>query len=423
MRPSPILAVSVLALLTPRPLPTAEPEARCFTINFSADAGQLTPRIGFLGGLRDSLQDETILPLHPTLWRIGHQFRGRIAGGLPAAIDRVEKLGAKYKLVMSDLIPSNHEDWSRYEKDVKNLVGQTGPRAPGIIWEPVNEPDISHKPIRKYYDLYAHAFKALREADPKLEICGPGFAFPGFDKYREFLDFCRENRLECNYLAWHYTGWDPDAPEQQKWNLGKMPEFIRSHPAQKIREIHCDEWGAGPDKPSRQSPGRLHPGRAVAWFHYLENVYKVDRACRANWGNEDDTLGGIVNAGGEPHPVYHVYRLYADLRQINKVPCEGNDRWMACLAGKGPDRKEILLGSIAKESRPVTLVLKGEGLTQAKLEIRRFAAADPVSIMPESAIPLMAEKEYRRSAEGGTLRITIDAIEENQAYHLRFRMK
>lgn len=84
----------------------AVPPPRTFTVDFSRDAGTTLPRTGFLGGLRDGIPDAVVEPLHPALWRIGHQFRGRIAGGLTAAVDRVERLGARYKLVMSDLIRS-----------------------------------------------------------------------------------------------------------------------------------------------------------------------------------------------------------------------------------------------------------------------------------------------------------------------------
>jgi len=390
------------------------PPPRTFVVDFSKEAGKTLPRTGFLGGLRDGIPDSTVEPLHPALWRIGHQFRGRIAGGLPAAVDRVEKLGARYKLVMSDLIRSDHEDWPRYEADVKKLVAEVGSRAPRIIWEPVNEPDISHKPIRKYYDLYARAFKALREADPKLEICGPGFAFPGHEKYRQFLDFCREAKVECNYVAWHYTGWDADAPERQKWDLGKLPDLVKSYPDQKVREIHCDEWGAGPQK-----PGRLHPGRAIVWFHYLENVYRVDRACRANWGKEDDWLGGIVDEKGEPHPVYHAYRLYAGLRQHPRVPCEGSDAAMACLAGKGPDRREVLLGSIAREPQAVHVVLKGLGLGPGRPEVRLIPVDNLEGTMKEDGLLRLAEKDFEARPAAGGLRLVLPKVEENQVYQIR----
>ena len=240
------------------PVQAQEMPSQTLVVHFDQSLGPVKPRIGFLGGLRDSLPDELIQPLRPSMWRIGHQFRGRIAGDLTGAVERVEKLGATYKLVMSDLIDSHPKNWAKYEADVHKLVAKVGTHARTIIWEPVNEPDISHKPIEKYYELYAHAFKALRQVEPDAAICGPGFAFPSYEKYLPFLDYCREHHLECNYLAWHYTGWDPHQPEQAGWKLGHLRELIAEYPEQKIREIHCDEWGAGPDK-----PGRLHPGRAV----------------------------------------------------------------------------------------------------------------------------------------------------------------
>jgi len=91
----------------------AEP-ARTLTIDFGQEQGRVEPRIGFLGGLRDGTPDALIQPLHPALWRIGHQFRGRIAAGLPGAIARGEGLGATYKLVMSDLIGDKPKDFADY---------------------------------------------------------------------------------------------------------------------------------------------------------------------------------------------------------------------------------------------------------------------------------------------------------------------
>lgn len=402
-----LTAHSVIAV----PQATAGETARTIVINFDHPLGRVEPRAGFLGGLRDATPDAIIQPLHPSLWRIGHQFRGRISTGLPGAIARVESLGAAYKLVMSDLIRSQTTDWASYEADVKKLVAQVGDQSSRIIWEPVNEPDISHQPIEKYYTLYAHAFKALREADPKARICGPGFAFPAYDKYRAFLDYCRANNLECNYLAWHYTGWDTSFPEHAGWQLGKMREFIREYPGQKIKEIHCDEWGAGPDK-----PGCLHPGRAIVWFYYLENVYHVDRACRANWGKTDDYLGGIVTPDHQPHPVYHVYRWYGQTIGQTRVAMEGGDKALAALASRSPGRAEILLGSIEKDPQTITLELKNLPLTN--IMVRLIPGTDLEGILTEDQIPLAKGFKFARSGNGATL--TIESVEENQAWQILF---
>ncbi len=249
--------------------PATQPDggARTITVDFAKTTVNNRPPVGFLGGLRDDTPDALIEPLHPTLWRIGHQFRGRIAGGLPAAIKRVESFGAVYKIVMSDLIQSQPKDFPVYEADVKKLVKQVGDQAEKVIWEPANEPDTSYKPISKYYELYAHAFKALREASPAAQICGPSFAFPSYDKYKLFLEYCRDNHLECNDLSWHYTGWDPSAPQHQNWHLERMREFVKDYPGQKIQEIHCDEWGAGPDKPTAENPAGF--SRGGRWFGFI----------------------------------------------------------------------------------------------------------------------------------------------------------
>jgi hypothetical protein len=403
-----LVLVSVVVGLA-QPTSAAEGNGRILTIDFAAEGKPVSPRVGFLGGLRDSTPDELLRPLNISLWRIGHQYQGRISQGLPSAIDRVESLGATYKLVMSDLIGSQPTDWAIYEADVKKLVKQVGARSGTIIWEPVNEPDISHQPIEKYYELYAHAFKALREADPKAQICGPGFAYPAYDKYRHFLDYCHTHNLECNYLAWHYTGWDPNYPEETKWQLGKMREFISEYPGQRVREIHCDEWGAGQDK-----PGCLHPGRAIVWFHYLENVYQVDRACRANWGEADDYLGGIVTPDHQPHPVYHVYRWYGATKGQTRLSVEGGGKALAALASKSPGRAEILLGSTETNPQRITLQLKNMPLTN--ITVRRIPGTDLEGILTRDQIHLAKDFKFERNGNDATL--TIENVEENQAWQI-----
>lgn len=404
------LIIALLYLATPGTGLSQEPTLK---IDFSnlAESPKVNPRIGFLGGLRDETSDAQVQDLHPALFRIGHQFRGRIKEGLNKAIERVEGFGAKYKLVMSDLIDSQPKDWDKYEADVKKLVLSTGAHAKTILWEPVNEPDVSYKPIDKYYELYGHAFKALREAEKEAQICGPSFAFPDYKKYKAFLDYCHEHQLECNALCWHYTGWDPNIPEQSKWNLGKLREFITEFKDQKIQEIHCDEWGAGSDK-----PGHLHPGRMILWFYYLENVYKVDRACRANWGKADDYLGGTINPQGETYPVYFAFRWYGATKDQTRIVTEGNSKSVACLASKDNDHREILLGSILKGSTGVVLELKNVGLDKFKTTVQQLPNTNLESPITESGIA--AYKDCKVEQINDLVRITLDKVEENEAFRV-----
>ncbi len=409
---------TIILAATLASLPAWAQPAREVTVDAAIERGEVRPLTGFLGGLRDGTPEELLQPLNIGLWRIGHQFRGRIAGGLTAAVDRVEALGAKYKLVMSDLIGSKPTDWAVYEADVKKLVAQVGPRAKTIIWEPVNEPDISHKPIDTYYELYAHAFRALREAEPEAQICGPGFAFPNYDRYRAFLDACRQRGVECNYLAWHYTGWDPLAPERGKWGLGRLRELIAAYPEQKIREIHCDEWGAGPDKPTPEKPGRLQPGLALAWFQALEEVYKVDRACRANWGKLDDYLGGIVDEQHQPHPAYHVYRLYGQQKGLTRVAATSTLPRLNALAAKGKDRIELLIGSLDPQSGPLEVTFHHVTLDTPSVRVDLIPADDAAGVLPTNRIPSLP---VQVSSFMGTVNVKLPGISENQVYWLEVR--
>jgi hypothetical protein len=289
-----------------------------------------------------------------------------------------------------------------------------------VIWEVSNEPDTSYKPIDKYYELYAHAFKALREANPKTQVCGPSFAFPSYDKYKAFLDYCRTNHLECNDLSWHYTGWDPAAPQKQKWHLEKMREFLTEYPDQHIREIHCDEWGAGPEKPTAEHPGRLEPGRAVVWFYYLQDVYQVDRACRANWGNADDYLGGIITTDNQPYPAYHAYRFYGAMSGKTSVAVTGNDHEIAALACRSDENahssREVLVGSIAKGKPKVTLELRNMGIDTFKTDVALLANSDLDKPMTESQVPHTTGFTIDRSPD--SVRLTFSKVEVNQAYRL-----
>ena len=404
-----MVVFSLISMLTALPLRAAEVLPVVIAIDYAEDLGKVSPRVGFLGGLRDGTPDELLRPLNISLWRIGHQFRGRVAGGLPAAVDRVEGIGATYKIVMSDLIKSQPDDWGVYEADVKKLVAQAGTRAKRMIWEPVNEPDLSHKPIAKYYELYGHAFKALRDVDAELQICGPSFAFPSYEKYQAFLDFCRERKLECNYLAWHHAGWDVQTPEKKGAKLGRLREFIDTYKDLKIREVHCDEWGGGPEKPTKENPGRLNAGLAAVWFYYLESVYKVDRACRANWGKEDDYLGGIVDQDHRPHPVYEVYRIYGQTKGQTRLEAKGCTPTIGALASKGTTGGlEILLGSIDKAAQAVTIEVANAPAGPASVEVKVLGGEAKADLVVTAGVE-------RRD---GRLRIVLAKVEADRAYQV-----
>ena len=140
-----------------------------------------------------------------------------------------------------------------------------------------------------------------------------------------------------------------------------------------------------------QQPGRLQPGRAIVWFYYLENVYQVDRACRANWGKADDYLGGTITANGETLPVYHAYRYYGSTKGQTRVTSQGNDKWIAALGSKTRDRYEVLLGSVAKAPTKVILDLKGLPANALKSEVHLVPASHLDEPLTTENIPLVTD--------------------------------
>ena len=142
-------------------------------------------------------------------------------------------------------------------------------------------------------------------------------------------------------------------------------------------------------------------------------------ACRANWGREDDYLGGLVDADGHPFPVYHAYRLYAGMTGQTRVATEGNNRTIACLASRDEGRLEVLLGSVAQGSRKVVLELQGLGTQPLQSEVRFIPNTNLDEPLAASDIPVL--KQYSCERHASMLRVTLDNVAENQAYHVVLR--
>jgi hypothetical protein len=379
---------------------------KTLTIDFNEELRIVRPLTGFLGGLRDATPDSLLKPLNANAWRMGWQYQNHIVGDITQAIDKVSGLGAQYKLVMSDLI-----GWSPTPEQIQNLVKKVGNRAGTLIWEPDNEPDVNVKPDTAFFKTYVATFKALRAVLPNAQVAGPGYAFPSLEKYRAFLAYCRAHQAEVNILTWHYTGWNPQEPENMHWQLGELRSLISEFPEVKIREIHCDEWGAGPE-----TPGRLEPGRALIWFHYLENVYKLDRAGRANWGGADDYLGGIVDANHKPYPVYHAYRLYGSTLGQTRIATTGGDGTMAALASKSMGRAEILIGSLTSGTQIVNLDLKGAQFQASDFQIKKIPNSKLDSSAPAS--PLEPVADFRIESILGGTRLILSKVQLNEFYQV-----
>lgn len=147
----------------------------------------------------------------------------------------------------------------------------------------------------------------------------------------------------------------------------------------------------------------------------------MDRACRANWGKEDDWLGGIITKDNQPHPVYHAYRWYGQTRGAIRVRSTGDSKTLACRASKSAGSREVLLGSISKTPLRVTLELKHVALPGFATAVWMLPNADLDGTMTAEQIPTVRDFAAEPTPDG--LRIVLPEVEENQAYRLVLNAK
>jgi xylan 1,4-beta-xylosidase len=78
------------------------------------------------------------------------------------------------------------------------------------IW---NEPDIGERMWKgtqqQYFELYAHATRAIKRYDSSLRVGGPVVANPKGDLGPNFLDYVAEHQLPLDFFAWHRYASDP----------------------------------------------------------------------------------------------------------------------------------------------------------------------------------------------------------------------
>lgn len=406
----------------------------------------MKPKIGFLGGLLPTIPDSVYRELHPAGFRIGHQFKvGNYE--LNDAIDRVGKLGAQYKLVMSDLIGVGDKEGKTYEQAIRELVKQVGEKhLLSVIWEPQNEPDQKlylqgDKPIEIYYEIYERCFKTLRSINPKVQIAGPSFASPSYYKYKSFFEFCRNRNLECNYVTWHNASWDYTGPLPH--GMDRLQELIQLYKDDlKILENHCDEWGGPPWQVIPQqkkvkwqdvSGTARDPGSQLIYLYYLEQVYKVDFAGRANFGKiekgheiagNDNFLGNIVTADGRPYPAYHVYKMYSSTRGQTRLLCEGQHAYLCCLASKQTKEKggavELLIGSVNRIS-PLTIILRGMDLKGSSVKAWKIPANSVESDItkPQRVLDGLTEvSEIILKPDRDSFLLTIPDVERQEVFRI-----
>lgn len=396
------------------------------TVDFGQPATGITSMSGFLHGIDPTKPpDSSVKPLQPKLWRVGRLD----------VYDRVIASGAEFQLLVSDLwgYGSNPKGWPyqnypAWEAFIRQLAQQN--KGKKIIWDIWNEPDLKNpfwKGSREqFFETYKRAYKILREElGPSAVIGGPSISTYNKEYLTAFLDYCKANKLEVNFLAWHELNdtiilFVDDHVFDAKRNYQQSPFYKEL----KLQKIYVNEIVG--------ELAQYQPGEILGYLYNLEYA-KADGACRACWDTTgskkvsncfNNTLTGtVVPNTFEPRAAWWTYKAYADGVNSRVLSRSDNDRLVALASKSNPEGKaQVLLGYFDRNYSSATTVT----LNLANLPALGIQSGQKVSLKLEK-IPnnlegavqkLVTVKEEQISAGSGSLTYTIPNFNVHEGYLL-----
>lgn len=396
------------------------------TVDFGQPATGITSMSGFLHGIDPTKPpDSSVKPLQPKLWRVGRLD----------VYDRVIASGAEFQLLVSDLwgYGSNPKGWPyqnypAWEAFIRQLAQQN--KGKKIIWDIWNEPDLKNpfwKGSREqFFETYKRAYKILREElGPSVMIGGPSISTYNKEYLTAFLDYCKANKLEVNFLAWHELNdtiilFVDDHVFDAKRNYQQSPFYKEL----KLQKIYVNEIVG--------ELAQYQPGEILGYLYNLEYA-KADGACRACWDTTgakkvsncfNNTLTGTVTPNTfEPRASWWTYKAYADGVNSRVLSRSDNDRLVALASKSNPEGKaQVLLGYFDRNYSSATTVT----LNLMNLQALGIQSGQKVSLKLEK-IPnnlegavqkLVTVKEEQISSGSGSLTYTIPNFNVHEGYLL-----
>ncbi len=124
---------------------------------------------------------------------------------MPSALAKGKKLGLRYAPNIT--MPKSLKAWGDYiQKFIRFLLDRYGSdEVESWYFEVWNEPDLScffAGSQKDYFRLYEATARAIKEVSPKLRVGGPSTSACLW--LEEFLDFCEENDVPCDFVSTHH---------------------------------------------------------------------------------------------------------------------------------------------------------------------------------------------------------------------------
>ena len=181
---------------------------------------------------------------------------------LDASVDAVVRAGATPLLCIvfkpRKLFPRRDQEsveptsWKEWEALMHAVVSHYERRnGRGWYWEVGNEWDLQsgggtpyHMTPEQYTRFYEHTVTAIRRADPKARVGGPGQAFISAPLIPALLEFCDKNTIPLDFISWH--GYQND-PQWFRHSIDSMHLLLREHPKLHPQTV-IDEWNMDPSQ-------------------------------------------------------------------------------------------------------------------------------------------------------------------------------
>ena len=322
------------------------------TVDFAKPDTGVKSMSGFLHGLyKNNPPDNLILPLKPKQWRFSETE--------PIYFERIKKSGARAQIVLSDFWgytglstnrPWAYENYPQFENFVRELARAN--KSPELIWDVWNEPEDKRLPYWKgtfeqFSETYRRAYRVLREElGPDVMIGGPSFSRYDRALLTKFLNYCKANGCEVNFLSWHELDESivtsiPERLEEARRLFVNNPEYA----SLKIKEIQINEIIGG--------EAQYSPGMILGHFYYLEKG-KADGANKACWEDsrgksncDDGKLDGLISSDTfQPRAAWWAYKTYADGAESRVMSATTNPNVVALGSSQSDsaNKAQVLVG-------------------------------------------------------------------------------
>lgn len=268
--------------------------------------------------------------------------------------------------------PANYDEWAALVK--ATVTHLNGERKLGIrYWEVWNEPnlwDFWKASFDEYLKLYDVTVEAALAADPTIKIGGPAFSRFERSGIEQFMahQADRGERGRVNFLSWHAYGQSPaelsNQVRQAREITARYPQF---NPELMITEFNVLQGGAGDTSANgftdrvEGAIGLLRSIEGMSWER-LDRAFlfelKDGKGDRQYWGR-----WGILTNDGQPKPVYHALRAYANRPEgmlpvtVKSGPTDGT---LGLMAFGGGGRATLMLWYTGPDPARVKITLPRE---------------------------------------------------------------